>query len=58
LQRDRRIWDLVYNGVLHSVAGGAQATQQAIGVLKLNDTPALRLRDAARSSGDGGPTQS
>jgi hypothetical protein len=58
LQRDRRIWDLVYNGILHSVAGGAQATQQAIGVLKLNDTPALRLRDAARSSGDEGPTQS
>jgi hypothetical protein len=52
LQRDRRIWDLVYNGILHSVANGAQVSVQAIGILKLNETPALRLRDTARSSGD------
>ncbi|WP_233573668.1 hypothetical protein [Amycolatopsis panacis] len=52
LQRDRRIWDLIYNGILHSVAAGAQVSPQAIGVLKLNETPALRLRDSARSSGD------
>lgn len=47
LQRDRRIWDLVYNGILHSVASGAQVSPQAIGILKLNETPALRLRDGA-----------
>jgi hypothetical protein len=52
LQRDRRIWDLVYNGILHSVAGGAEPTKQAIGILKLNETPALRLRESARFSGD------
>ncbi|WP_297547275.1 hypothetical protein [Amycolatopsis sp.] len=50
LQQDRRIWDLVYNGILHSVAGGAEPSKQAIGILKLNETPALRLRESARSS--------
>jgi hypothetical protein len=49
LQRDRRIWDLVYNGILHSVANGATVTQQATGILKLNETSALRLRDSATS---------
>jgi hypothetical protein len=48
LQRERRIWDLVYNGILHSVANGAQVSKQAIGILKLNETSALRLRDSAR----------
>lgn len=52
LQRDRKIWDLVYNGILHSVANGAQVSVQAIGILKLNETPALRLRESARSSGE------
>lgn len=46
LQRDRRIWDLVYNGILHSVAGGAQVSPQAIGILQLNKTPALKIRDS------------
>jgi hypothetical protein len=48
LQRDRRIWDLIYNGILHSVAAGAQVSPQAIGVLKLNETSALKLRNARR----------
>ncbi|ATY17006.1 hypothetical protein CU254_41185 (plasmid) [Amycolatopsis sp. AA4] len=48
LQRDRRIWDLVYNGILHSVANGAHVTSQAIGILRLNETPALRLRATAK----------
>lgn len=51
LQRDRRIWDLVYNGILHSVVSGAQVSKQAVGILKLHETPALRLREAARSDG-------
>lgn len=45
LQQDHRIWDLVYNGILHSVANGATVTHQALAVLKLDQTPALRLRD-------------
>lgn len=44
LQRDRRIWDLVYNGIMHSVANGAQVGNQAIGILQLDQTLALRLR--------------
>ncbi|WP_275294958.1 hypothetical protein [Amycolatopsis sp. La24] len=48
LQRDRRIWDLVYNGILHSVANGAQVSNQAIGILQLGKTPALKMRDAER----------
>ncbi|WP_406629879.1 hypothetical protein [Amycolatopsis sp. WGS_07] len=48
LQSDRRIWDLVYNGILHSVANGAQVSHQAIGILQLNKTPALNMRDAER----------
>ncbi|MBK1785522.1 hypothetical protein [Prauserella cavernicola] len=42
--RDRRIWDLVYNGIVHSVAGGADIRPQDIGVLKLTHHPALRAR--------------
>ncbi|GAA3564826.1 hypothetical protein GCM10022222_55720 [Amycolatopsis ultiminotia] len=48
LQRDRRIWDLVYNGILHSVASGAQVGNQAIGILQLDKTPALKIRDAGK----------
>lgn len=44
LQQDHRIWDLVYNGILHSVANGATISKQAIGILRLEQTPALRLR--------------
>ncbi|MQA07932.1 MAG: hypothetical protein GEU98_05125 [Pseudonocardiaceae bacterium] len=44
LQRDRRIWDLVYNGILYSVANGAKTNNQTAGILQLNETPALRLR--------------
>lgn len=50
LQRDRRIWDLVYNGILHSVANGAQISTQAIGTLQLDHTPALRLREARQQN--------
>lgn len=45
LQQDRRIWDLVYNGILHSVANGATVSKQAIGILELHKTPALQLRE-------------
>lgn len=47
LQPDRRTWDLVYNGILHSVANGAETDSTSESVLKLAETPALRLRDAA-----------
>ncbi|GAA3588635.1 hypothetical protein GCM10022222_86310 [Amycolatopsis ultiminotia] len=46
LQLDRRIWDLVYNGILHSVASGAQVSNQAIGILQLDKTPALKIRNS------------
>jgi hypothetical protein len=52
LQRDRRIWDLFYNGLLHSVANGARINQVAIELLKLNETPALRLRNKPASPQD------
>ncbi|GAB3496411.1 hypothetical protein [Amycolatopsis cihanbeyliensis] len=45
LQRDRRIWDLFYNGLLHSVANGAEINRVAVELLKLDETPAMRLRN-------------
>jgi hypothetical protein len=45
LQQNRQIWDLLYNGILHSVANGAETDTLAIGILKLDETPALHLRD-------------
>lgn len=51
LQQDRRIWNLVYNGILHSVANGATVSKQAIGILQLHNTPALQLREQ-RGVGD------
>lgn len=51
LQQDQRIWDLVYNGILHSVANGATVSKQAIGILQLDKTPALRIREQ-RGLGD------
>ncbi|WP_146770992.1 hypothetical protein [Prauserella muralis] len=41
-QADRRIWDLVYNGILHSVAAGAKVAPQARRLLELDHVPALR----------------
>lgn len=35
LQRDRIVWDLLYNGILHSVANGAKITSTAAEVLRL-----------------------
>ncbi|PXY17689.1 hypothetical protein BAY59_35760 [Prauserella coralliicola] len=46
--RDRRIWDLVYNGIVHSVANGADIRPRDIGVLRLTNNPALRLRAQRR----------
>lgn len=51
LQPDRKTWDLVYNGLLHSVANGAETDKISNWLLGLEDTPALRLRD-----GDQPPT--
>jgi hypothetical protein len=45
LQRDRRIWDLFYNGLMHSIANGAEINRIAVDLMKLRETPALRLRD-------------
>lgn len=39
---DRRIWDLVYNGILHSVAAGAQLNNIALERLELDQVPQLR----------------
>lgn len=40
-QTDRRMWDLVYNGIIHSVAKGAKTDKMARAVLEL-DRPAQR----------------
>lgn len=37
LQHDRRVWDLLYNGILHSIANGAHANSVAMSLLKLSD---------------------
>lgn len=42
-QCDRRLWDLVYNGILHSIAKGAHANEFAIELLHLKHYPALGL---------------
>ncbi|MGH3519497.1 MAG: hypothetical protein ACRDQ7_19175 [Haloechinothrix sp.] len=43
LQQDRRIWDLIYNGILHSVAAGAEVSRRAWGILSLNEVRGLRF---------------
>lgn len=49
-QGDRRIWDLMYNGILHSVANGAHINKHAVQLLRINDTPALEIaRQRGRS---------
>lgn len=45
IQKDGRIWDLLYNGILYSVVTGATINDLAIELLKLNQTPAMELRD-------------
>lgn len=46
-QGDRRIWDLIYNGILHSVANGASINRHAIQLLEIDKTPALDLAQRA-----------
>ncbi|WP_157357302.1 hypothetical protein [Amycolatopsis nigrescens] len=43
VQTNNELWDLVYNGIRHSVANGAQTTPDAVKRLKLWDV--VRLRD-------------
>lgn len=40
-QHDRRMWDLIYNGILHSVAAGAKLDEITIKQLELNQVPEL-----------------
>ncbi|OLT40689.1 hypothetical protein BJF85_06100 [Saccharomonospora sp. CUA-673] len=47
-QGDRRLWDLVYNGILHSVAAGASVNPNARGMLELALVPELRYPDGPR----------
>lgn len=47
-QSDRRIWDLVYNGILHSVAAGAEVDRNARGFLELAQVPELRYPEGPR----------
>ncbi|WP_253864348.1 hypothetical protein [Prauserella halophila] len=43
LQRNHRLWDLVYNGILHSVhVGGAETNKRARDYLLLDHPPTLR----------------
>ncbi|WP_142000661.1 hypothetical protein [Amycolatopsis cihanbeyliensis] len=51
LQVDRRVWDLVYNGVLHSVASGATVTTKAAGILELSHVPGLKFRNPYTEGG-------
>ncbi|OLT48255.1 hypothetical protein BJF85_13665 [Saccharomonospora sp. CUA-673] len=46
VQADRRIWDLIYNGIVHSVANGATIDNMSIGVLNIQHTAALDIRNA------------
>lgn len=46
LHPDRRIWDLMYNGIQHSIANGCEINSLAIQMLHLESSPALRLRGA------------
>lgn len=47
-QADRRIWDLVYNGILHSAATGAKVSPHARELLELDQIPGLQLPDGPR----------
>lgn len=47
-QADRRIWDLVYNGILHSVAAGAKVAPHARTLLELDQVPGLRFPNGPR----------
>ncbi|OZM70301.1 hypothetical protein CFN78_25570 [Amycolatopsis antarctica] len=47
-QSDRRMWDLVYNGILHSVAAGARVDPNARDLLELDQVPQLRFPDGPR----------
>ncbi|MGH3949471.1 MAG: hypothetical protein ACRDSE_10135, partial [Pseudonocardiaceae bacterium] len=47
-QHDRRLWDLVYNGILHSVAAGAEVDRNARGLLELDHVPELRYPEGVR----------
>lgn len=40
-QHDRRMWDLVYSGILHSVAAGAKLDEVTIKKLELDQVPEL-----------------
>ncbi|MBA0123993.1 hypothetical protein H0B56_00365 [Haloechinothrix sp. YIM 98757] len=44
-QMDRRMWDLVYNGILHSVAGGARVNRNAWRELELDQVDGLSTRE-------------
>lgn len=46
LHPDRRIWDLMYNGIQHSIANGCEINSLAVEMLHLENSPALRLREA------------
>lgn len=44
-QTDQRIWDLVYNGILHSVADGADIRQGDADALGFGDHAVMRQRE-------------
>jgi hypothetical protein len=48
LQPDRRTWDLIYNGILHSVAAGAEIDVVSAALLHLHMAPAVatQLRES------------
>lgn len=47
-QYDRRMWDLVYNGILHSVAAGAECPKLTRQLLELDHIEELRFPEGAR----------
>ena len=48
IQINRELWDLVYNGICHSVVNGAEVNDLAVRWLKLRDV--VRLRDQAQNN--------
>lgn len=43
-QHDRRIWALIYNGILYSYANGANADPATVKLLEIDKTPAYDVR--------------
>jgi hypothetical protein len=57
LQRHRRLWDLVYNGILYSIARGATTNRLAHGLLQLDKAELGELEQLAPEDEEGTPAE-